>query len=538
MQQEEQQDQQQQFNPLEELVAQQLDSASPQVPASPHGRAGAQGQQLRVRMQGRQLPTQRQAQPQDMQEEAAELARLTTAALTASSLPVASSKAALDDALPRLCMTAEQLEQQGGRKQQLATQPQHAQQAITADLTGAQRRGPRLRQQVGGVEVCHRALPVWVGVPGTGTTVAWHQLSIASESAASFLQHTCWQGLNLDPHMAQQLNAHGTWVLVFLGAACTLYIVFKWLLPFLTSKAMRLRIRTAAYLVGLLVHVLAGGADGHPVLLHQALKETLEDRETALLQLQDSFTELESKYTALEGRYNDKSAKLSELELLLLKSSCDSLGPSEAPATQPILCGQDSNQSVLAPVDAANITIAPTSSSTADATPAARQRKLCDQPQKAILPRDSTCQKKQQQQQQCSPAAPLRTPAQPSCKPAISSSSSSSTPSSSCRNGKSSTLSTPSSSSSGTSGSSSSPTSSSAGSRGISVAQSPVRSFSLAGSSEHATPLAAGSSRVNRHKASAAAAAVTKLLASLPTPARTPADACNGSELADKPVWK
>ncbi|KAF6250207.1 hypothetical protein COO60DRAFT_1629954, partial [Scenedesmus sp. NREL 46B-D3] len=59
-----------------------------QVPALPHGRAGAQGQQLR------------------------ELARLTTAALTASSLPVATSKAPLDDTLARLCLTAEQLEQQ------------------------------------------------------------------------------------------------------------------------------------------------------------------------------------------------------------------------------------------------------------------------------------------------------------------------------------------------------------------------------------------------------------------------------------------
>lgn len=57
-----------------------------------------------------------------------------------------------------------------------------------------------------------------------------HQLSLASESAASFLQHTCWQGLNLDPHMAQQLNAHGGWqrrLCSFAGAVALLSCVLK-----------------------------------------------------------------------------------------------------------------------------------------------------------------------------------------------------------------------------------------------------------------------------------------------------------------------
>ncbi|KAF6259383.1 hypothetical protein COO60DRAFT_1018160 [Scenedesmus sp. NREL 46B-D3] len=329
-------------------------------------------------------------------------------------------------------------------------------------------------------------------------------------------------------YTAQQLNAHDlrgrVCIVVFLAAACVLYRELKWLLAFLPSKGLHLRWRVAVHLLGLLVCVLTGGADDAALAAYQAL--TLDNNEGKFYGLQDSVTELEAKCT-------HKVDEMSPGVLNPLYEPCEAPCRPSAADTKPVLCHQDRNPTVLAPDDAGSINAVP-SSSAAAATPATRQRRRWDLPQKTL--RNGTTQ--QSMPRWCSPQAPAGTAAQDSRRPVVSSSSSSSSSSStddhkSSSNSRRSVSSITRSSSSSSSSSSVSGitrrSSKSSSSQGFSAAQPPVRFVS------GLSKLAARSSSTYTRKQPAAAAAAAAGGRGLDAAGKA---ADTGKKCADRPVWK
>ncbi|KAF6251699.1 hypothetical protein COO60DRAFT_1704659 [Scenedesmus sp. NREL 46B-D3] len=176
-------------------------------------------------------------------------------------------------------------------------------------------------------------------------------------------------------------NASGLLALTFFAAAYMLCLLVKWGQPFITSKALRLRLRVVARLFGLSLCVLTGAADEQAMAMFLALDLDLTTKEGMAYVPEASYKELEAKH-------KKKSSRMSHLVRSLF-TPYGALDRSDAAWVPPPLCGQDSSTTAVTPGGAATATSGPCQGS-ADTDAPRRQRKRCDQSPQSVSATAST----------------------------------------------------------------------------------------------------------------------------------------------------
>ncbi|KAF6251914.1 hypothetical protein COO60DRAFT_1628738 [Scenedesmus sp. NREL 46B-D3] len=172
----------------------------------------------------------------------------------------------------------------------------------------------------------------------------------------------------------QRILCQGLLALAFFTAAYMLCLLVKWVRPFITSKALRLRLRVVARLFGLSLCVLTGAADEQAMAMFLALDLDLTTKEGMAYVPEASYKELEAKH-------KEKSSRMSYLVRSLF-APYGALDRMDAAWVPPPLCGQDSSTTAVTPGGAATATSGPSYNS-ADTDAPRRQRKRCDQSPKS-----------------------------------------------------------------------------------------------------------------------------------------------------------